>query len=121
MLGIAWLELWVFSCLLERRGAVEEDADTYRRAPQRYRVSRLDWTTVLAGALLAAKQLNERGGVLGRPVELVARDGRSDRPSLPRVRASWCACRTWRQSPVSTTRKWRWRLLRLPKRHAWSF
>ena len=32
----------------------------------------------LAGALLAAKQLNERGGVLGRPVELVARDGRSD-------------------------------------------
>ena len=32
----------------------------------------------LDGALLAAKQLNERGGVLGRPVELVARDGRSD-------------------------------------------
>jgi branched-chain amino acid transport system substrate-binding protein len=32
----------------------------------------------LAGALLAAKQLNERGGVLGRPVELVARDGHSD-------------------------------------------
>jgi len=32
----------------------------------------------LNGALLAAKQLNERGGVLGRPVELVARDGQSD-------------------------------------------
>jgi branched-chain amino acid transport system substrate-binding protein len=32
----------------------------------------------LNGALLAARQLNERGGVLGRPVELVARDGRSD-------------------------------------------
>src|SRR5262245_38294819 len=32
----------------------------------------------LAGALLAAKQLNERGGILGRPVELVARDGLSD-------------------------------------------
>src|SRR4030095_8077227 len=32
----------------------------------------------LDGALLAATQLNERGGVLGRPVELVARDGRSD-------------------------------------------
>src|SRR6516162_646561 len=32
----------------------------------------------LDGALLAAKQLNEHGGVLGRPVELVARDGQSD-------------------------------------------
>jgi branched-chain amino acid transport system substrate-binding protein len=32
----------------------------------------------LAGARLAAKQLNERGGLLGRPVELVSRDGRSD-------------------------------------------
>jgi branched-chain amino acid transport system substrate-binding protein len=32
----------------------------------------------LNGALLAAKQLNEHGGVLGRPLELVARDGQSD-------------------------------------------
>ncbi len=32
----------------------------------------------LAGARLAAKQLNDRGGLLGRPVELVSRDGRSD-------------------------------------------
>ena len=32
----------------------------------------------LDGALLAAKQLNGRGGVLGRPVELVVRDGHSD-------------------------------------------
>src|SRR5262245_59094464 len=32
----------------------------------------------LAGALLAAKQLNEHGGVLGRRVDLVARDGHSD-------------------------------------------
>ena len=32
----------------------------------------------LDGALLAAKQLNEHGGVLGRSVELVARDGQSD-------------------------------------------
>ena len=32
----------------------------------------------LDGVLLAAKQLNEHGGVLGRPVELVARDGQSD-------------------------------------------
>ena len=32
----------------------------------------------LAGARLAVKQLNERGGLLGRPVELVARDGRTD-------------------------------------------
>jgi len=32
----------------------------------------------LNGALLAAKQLNKRGGVLGRPVEQVARDGQSD-------------------------------------------
>jgi len=32
----------------------------------------------LDGALLAAKQLNDRGGVLGRPVELVVRDGHSD-------------------------------------------
>ena len=32
----------------------------------------------LAGARLAVKQLNERGGLLGRPVELRARDGHSD-------------------------------------------
>jgi branched-chain amino acid transport system substrate-binding protein len=32
----------------------------------------------LAGAMLASKQLNERGGLLGRPVELLARDGHSD-------------------------------------------
>jgi len=32
----------------------------------------------LDGVLLAAKQLNEHGGVLGRSVELVARDGQSD-------------------------------------------
>jgi len=32
----------------------------------------------LDGARLAIKQLNERGGLLGRPIELVARDGRSD-------------------------------------------
>ena len=32
----------------------------------------------LAGARLAAKQLNDRGGLLGRPVELASRDGRSD-------------------------------------------
>src|SRR6185369_915267 len=32
----------------------------------------------LDGALLAVKQLNGRGGVLGRPVELVVRDGHSD-------------------------------------------
>src|SRR5262245_10552631 len=32
----------------------------------------------LAGALLAAKQLNEHGGVLGRRVDLVAHDGHSD-------------------------------------------
>jgi branched-chain amino acid transport system substrate-binding protein len=32
----------------------------------------------LAGARLAANQLNDRGGLLGRPVELVSRDGRSD-------------------------------------------
>jgi branched-chain amino acid transport system substrate-binding protein len=32
----------------------------------------------LAGAMLAVKQLNARGGVLGRPVELLARDGRTD-------------------------------------------
>jgi branched-chain amino acid transport system substrate-binding protein len=32
----------------------------------------------LAGARLAVRQLNERGGLLGRPVELVAGDGRSD-------------------------------------------
>ena len=32
----------------------------------------------LAGAMLAVKQLNPRGGVLGRPVELLARDGRTD-------------------------------------------
>lgn len=35
----------------------------------------------LAGATLAVKQLNERGGLLGRSVELVALDGRSD-PAL---------------------------------------
>jgi branched-chain amino acid transport system substrate-binding protein len=32
----------------------------------------------LAGARLAVKQLNDRGGLLGRPVELASRDGRSD-------------------------------------------
>jgi branched-chain amino acid transport system substrate-binding protein len=32
----------------------------------------------LAGARLAVKQLNERGGLLGRAVELLARDGRTD-------------------------------------------
>ena len=32
----------------------------------------------LAGALLAVKQLNKAGGVLGRSVELLARDGQSD-------------------------------------------
>jgi len=35
----------------------------------------------LAGAMLAIKQLNEHGGLLGRPVELVARDGQSN-PAL---------------------------------------
>lgn len=32
----------------------------------------------LAGARLAVRQLNERGGLLGRPVELISGDGRSD-------------------------------------------
>jgi len=32
----------------------------------------------MAGAMLAAKQLNARGGLLGRAVELLASDGRSD-------------------------------------------
>jgi branched-chain amino acid transport system substrate-binding protein len=32
----------------------------------------------MAGARLAVKQLNARGGILGRPVELIARDGKSD-------------------------------------------
>ena len=32
----------------------------------------------MAGARLAVKQLNARGGLLGRPVELVGRDGQSD-------------------------------------------
>ena len=32
----------------------------------------------MAGARLAVKQLNARGGLLGRPVELLGRDGRSD-------------------------------------------
>src|SRR5262245_2966870 len=32
----------------------------------------------LAGAMLAIKQLNGQGGLLGRPVELLARDGQSD-------------------------------------------
>ena len=35
----------------------------------------------MAGARLAVKQLNARGGLLGRPVELLGRDGRSD-PAL---------------------------------------
>jgi branched-chain amino acid transport system substrate-binding protein len=35
----------------------------------------------MAGAMLAVKQLNARGGLLGRPLELLARDGRSD-PAL---------------------------------------
>jgi branched-chain amino acid transport system substrate-binding protein len=35
----------------------------------------------LAGAMLAIKQLNEHGGLLGRPVELVAHDGQSN-PAL---------------------------------------
>ena len=32
----------------------------------------------MAGAMLAVKQLNARGGLLGRPIELLARDGQSD-------------------------------------------
>ena len=32
----------------------------------------------LAGAMLAIEQLNEWGGLLGRAVELLARDGQSD-------------------------------------------
>ena len=32
----------------------------------------------MAGARLAVKQLNARGGLLGRPVVLAERDGRSD-------------------------------------------
>ena len=35
----------------------------------------------MAGARLAVKQLNARGGLLGRPVELLERDGQSD-PAL---------------------------------------
>ena len=35
----------------------------------------------MAGARLAVKQLNARGGLLGRPVELLGRDGQSD-PAL---------------------------------------
>ena len=35
----------------------------------------------MAGAKLAVKQLNARGGLLGRPVVLLARDGQSD-PAL---------------------------------------
>ena len=35
----------------------------------------------MAGARLAVKQLNARGGFLGRPVELLGRDGLSD-PAL---------------------------------------
>jgi len=77
----------------------------------------------LDGALLAAKQLNEHGGVLGRPVELVARDGQSDPAVVAAitrelVHMPQMAAIT---GPVSTTRKWRSRLLPLRKRHEWSF
>jgi branched-chain amino acid transport system substrate-binding protein len=37
------------------------------------------------GSKLAAKQLNEKGGVLGRPLELVIEDGKSDVPTVTSV------------------------------------
>jgi branched-chain amino acid transport system substrate-binding protein len=37
------------------------------------------------GSKLAAKQINEKGGVLGRPLELVIEDGKSDVPTVTSV------------------------------------